>query len=90
MSDTFDHEADAWDSLLLEDPEYSSYGGIYFGYSDKVCKYCGKTGLRWIETEDGFRLAEWTYGVGTRRHYCTIPATESKIDFAEEIKKQLK
>lgn len=64
MSDTFDHEGDAWASF--EDDVY--FGAGPDGEPDcgqpmrvrqpqrKSCKHCGATGLRWINTDRGFRL----------------------------------
>lgn len=63
MSDTFNHEADAWDSLLfgnrhdeLED----------FGMHSKQCRWCGATGLMWGKVGSNWRLFDPTSGV----HVC--------------------
>lgn len=62
MSDTFDHEGDAWDSLddiyfegNGEEPDCGQPMAVRQPKS-KSCKHCGATGLRWINTDRGFRL----------------------------------
>jgi len=72
MSDTFDHEADAWDSLLFgqdADGEFISWDSprsrriVRWGYipkppQPKTCRYCGERGLWWTNTDRGWRLAK--------------------------------
>lgn len=62
MSDTFDHEGDAWDSLNdLEDQD-----GSWFGYpvqslmprAAPTCKRCGMRDLKWRWMDCGWRLYE--------------------------------
>ena len=57
MSDTFDHEADAWDSLLFYDDEADD---IPYRMRRKsiTCKYCSKTGFAWKQTPNGWRLVD--------------------------------
>lgn len=50
MSDIFDHEGDAWDSLIYNEEPNNWYP------KPKKCKYCGKPGLYWKETKSGWRL----------------------------------
>lgn len=58
MSDTFNHEADAWDSLSFFDADDHSEsmcqhsGNPYY----KQCKRCGAAGLRWGNNGNGYRL----------------------------------
>jgi hypothetical protein len=48
MSDTFDHEADAWDSLLDGRDDFDEDGG-YWPREKKIvkCMYCGSTEVYW-------------------------------------------
>lgn len=65
---------DAYEDLHLRG--YYSDGSSSFGedrasYSptnqtNKVCKFCGKTRLKWIKTEDGWRLGDYT----SKIHIC--------------------
>ena len=52
MSDTFDHEMDAWDQLIememngqLDEDPFSRSG--FPGKGPKTCQYCGRQGLHW-------------------------------------------
>lgn len=48
MSDTFNHEADAWDSLLFNEDDLDEDVPAYrYPKSNKTCKICGKSGLSW-------------------------------------------
>lgn len=51
MSDTFDHEGDAWASLDWDDPDV-------WAPHPKTCKYCGEKGFYWKQTPNGWRLAK--------------------------------
>lgn len=52
MSDCFNHEADAWDSLNDEsdDRAYST------SPKPTTCKYCNTTGVQWIDLNGKWRL----------------------------------
>ena len=69
MSDTFDHEADAWESL---DWDFSDSGvDRYFGpyarrRAFKYCNYCGENNLHWAKTDRGWRL----HDAGNVVHSC--------------------
>lgn len=79
MSDTFDHEGDAWDSLNDNDDNDDNdegyaggnvkrrrFTGGYVHSSAPSCKRCGKTGLNW--QHDGER---WVLHEGARKvHRC--------------------
>lgn len=52
MSDTFDHEGDAWDSLMWDDTPTN------WAPKPKTCKHCGERGLYWKQTPQGWRLAK--------------------------------
>jgi hypothetical protein len=78
MSDTFDHEGDAWDSLLFgqdADGEYISWDSrdahrivswsSYKAPQPKTCRACGQRGLYWGQTDRGWRL--FNFG---REHVC--------------------
>jgi hypothetical protein len=65
MSDTFDHEGDAWDSLLFgEDDGY--WSGQSFYARAVTCRNCGTTGLQWSAGDGSWYL----YKPGTGRHVC--------------------
>lgn len=40
------------------------------------CKFCGKDGLHWVETQDGYRL----FTKGGKRHFC--PSDVTPDDFS--------
>lgn len=63
MSDTFNHEADAWDSLLFTDQcnEPSNYG-----MHEKTCRHCQTSGLMWGIHHGRWRLFDPNYGL----HIC--------------------
>lgn len=48
MSDIFDHEADAWDSL---NDDY--WEPINYTPKSVTCKYCGLKRLKWKQLSDG-------------------------------------
>lgn len=50
MSDTFNHEADAWDSLLFNDDDD---GMPVYQRQILRCKHCGKSQLNWVKTHTG-------------------------------------
>ena len=52
MSDTFNHEADAWDSLLFHDEPHEE---LTF---PKSCRYCGAGGLWWAARGRLWRLVD--------------------------------
>lgn len=61
MSDTFDHEGDAWDSL--NDQEQDDYVPAYrarqHAYGPRVvCKFCGANGVYWSRVRGGHHLYE--------------------------------
>jgi len=58
MSDTFDHEGDAWDQVFNEMPDDPSLG--------PRCKFCGRTGLSWKQDAGKWRL----YAYGGYLHNC--------------------
>jgi hypothetical protein len=83
MSDTFDHEGDAWDSLLFgEDDGY--WSGQSFYARAVTCRNCGTTGLQWSAGDGSWYLykpgtgLQWSagdgswylYKPGTGRHVC--------------------
>lgn len=47
MSDTFDHEADAWDSLVFHGGRDDNEPVYARGPRRIVCAFCGKKNLRW-------------------------------------------
>lgn len=59
MSDTFDHEGDAWASLEWDDTPTTWYP------KPKMCNYCGAKNLFWKNTPQGWRLAK-----GGQVHKC--------------------
>ena len=59
MSDTFDHEGNAWDS-------YRAFSSHDPPLIPKTCKHCGTNYLYWNKTKDGWRLA---YSTG-KIHEC--------------------
>lgn len=60
MSDTFDHEAEAWDSLLFNDDDD---GQPVPRRKVVQCSKCGKVDLRWKQHPSGkWWLAEFTEG----------------------------
>jgi hypothetical protein len=74
MSDTFDHEADAWDSLLFgqdADGEYISWDSrnahriVVSAPEPKTCNHCGQSGLRWQQVNGFWRLYQ-----GRSEHIC--------------------
>lgn len=76
MSDTFNHEADAWDSLLFnEECEYPEG----FIPHEKTCRHCGKSGLTWVMHDGKWRLAEQPNGL----HVC-FPNFRVKIKNAAQ------
>jgi len=57
MSDCFDHEADAWDSLEFgREDEPDACGGDWYGPRRVTCRYCDEEGFVWTKTEHGWRL----------------------------------
>lgn len=64
MSDTFDHEADAWDSLNdgYDEPNYSP--------KSITCKRCGEKYLKWKQLPQGWRLHNYDPGKGLVLHVC--------------------
>lgn len=74
MSDTFDHEGDAWDSM---EDYYNDGDGPRYRESPS-CKRCGEKGLSWRETPYGWRL----FKVG-QRHVCVDATYSARRDFAK-------
>lgn len=66
MSDTFNHEADAWDSL---NDEWE--GGSYYHPKSVKCKRCGEAGLKWKQHPSGkWWLSKYVKGEGMEWHKC--------------------
>lgn len=66
MSDIFNHEAMAWDSLNDEYDEPVNY------YPKPIiCKHCGTKNLKWKELFTGWRLHYWTTD-GLKLHDCKL------------------
>ena len=71
MSDTFDHEADAWDDLLFGRSADEGYGWTRSRsrprsnyYQRRVmCRYCGSTDVRWVQKNGHWVLFSMTPGV---------------------------
>ena len=81
MSDTFDHEADAWDSLSWWDEDDHNYNDQSYSVKPKrtfTCNKCGMKDLFWVETDFGWRLHEKgdrnsayeMYGIMSVPHTC--------------------
>lgn len=76
MSDTFNHEADAWDSLNDEDDvvEYMARQG-WNGPRSKSrgssprCKHCGSVNVFWLSVRGEHRLYST---LTSERHVCPI------------------
>jgi hypothetical protein len=64
MSDIFNHEADAWDSLNDEDDERNPYPGRM-----PRCNRCGSTDVRWRQQGGRWVLFSSKPGV---EHVCPI------------------
>lgn len=81
MSDTFDHEGDAWSSLDYEDSfdEFHDGPGSYFLMTNKVCRRCRASGLRWGATREGWRLfnSHW------KQHICDNAASPDEFEVVE-------
>ena len=56
MSDTFDHEGDAWESLMYDDSP------TYWKMNKPRCKYCGSKDVIWVIKDKGWRL----FNTGTK------------------------
>ena len=68
MSDIFDHEADAWDSLNDGFDEPSNWAP-----KPVTCRYCGEKGLRWKKLNEGWRLHSYdSKVVGLVLHACKL------------------
>lgn len=65
MSDTFDHDAEAWDSLLFCDDD----AGAHPQYRP-ACRSCGQTAVTWRLTGAGWRLVSTGTGM---LHRCANP-----------------
>ena len=52
MSDTFNHEADAWDDLSFDIGYEDGEEGYGLWERSKRCRTCGKAGLYWARTPD--------------------------------------
>lgn len=78
MSDTFDHEGDAWSSLDYEDSfdEFNGGAGAYIPSANKVCRRCGATGLRWCATGKGYRL----FNLQWNQHVCDNAASPDEFE----------
>lgn len=71
MSDCFDHESDAYESLLNggdEEPDGYCSGSLYIPLrpTTKTCNNCGVGGLHWKRTVYGWKL----YDADSKRHMC--------------------
>lgn len=67
MSDTFNHEADAWDSLDWDYDEDEGQDGPGNRPWWPRCKTCGAGPLQWRATGYGWRLYD-----GDKRHVCDL------------------
>lgn len=77
MSDTFDHEGDAWDSRMsCEDDDYDYVPG---GRRIIECSRCGKGGLHWDSYGDRYVLVDSRHMI----HKC--PATQGTADDFEAL-----
>jgi hypothetical protein len=61
MSDTFDHEGDAWESEADRELDYLLSGYCGAGRASPLrqifsCKHCGSIDVFWVETSQGWRL----------------------------------
>ncbi len=54
MSDTFDHEADAYDALIFHDDDDDEYWA--YSPKPKTCRLCGKKNLGWVQIGNHWRL----------------------------------
>ena len=55
MSDTWNHEADAWDSLNDDDDDEAEWGGRQ-PRAPVTCRRCGARGLTWLMKDGAWRL----------------------------------
>lgn len=53
MSDCFDHEADAWDSLLFGSDEPDEGGYSYYRRKDIKCNKCNSKNVYWVMLSSG-------------------------------------
>jgi len=75
MSDTFDHEGDAWNDFYSRED-----GGASCSHTARAaptCTRCGKTGLNWQHDGDSWVLHEGKFKV----HRC--PVATSLDDFED-------
>lgn len=56
MSDTFDHEGQAYDCMLDDFYWSASSNGEKYLPTSHVCKFCGEDDLSWTRYENGWRL----------------------------------
>ena len=76
MSDTFDHEGDAWASL---DDYLNDGAGPVFGFNGwTICRHCLKS-TKWKLTEGGWRLANSDGST----HNCLVKA--ASVDEFEDV-----
>jgi len=66
MSDTFNHEADAWDQLMDGDVDEPSPPDL------RICKYCRTGGLHWEDVDGKWKLLHSNGKI----HDCKKPITE--------------
>lgn len=74
MSDTFNHEGDAYDSLEHDD-EYPGGGGLHA--SPPKCRFCGSREVYWIHTGVRWRLFNTT---ASGPHVCKRTASLDDFD----------
>lgn len=72
MSDTFDHEADAWDSLNDEDDDRHPYPS-----RPVRCNRCGSTDVRW--RQQGGRWVLFSLQPG-KEHVCPVKDEFDALD----------
>lgn len=65
MSDTFDHEGDAWESEADREIDYLLFGNGGRASRQKFlsCKGCGSIDVYWSETVNGWRLINMDTGL---------------------------
>lgn len=72
MSDTFNHEADAWGSLNDDHDDDGSPRS-----SRPRCKFCGSTSVAWVHTGVRWRLFDEDF---KNPHSCPLRATPADFD----------
>ena len=83
MSDTFDHEGDAWGSLDDEsdDDYYSPYGKS----ASPKCKHCGSTNVYWSEVSGYWRLYEEGKRIQPGNRKMLHSCSQAELDDFDEV-----